>query len=151
VDGFVSLESFLDKYFKGNENEGMQASSHLPRPHTDADRARVLTKATLRAAELLGLNGAALARVIGLSPATVSRMDRGAYSIEPGTKQAELAALLVRLYRALDAVVGNSDADRRLWMQSPNRAIGKTPREAIETVDGLAFVVRYLDGARAVL
>jgi transcriptional regulator with XRE-family HTH domain len=114
-----------------------------------ADGARVLTKATLRAADLLGLTQGAVARIIGVSPATVSRMERGLYLIELGTKQAELAALLVRLYRSLDAIVGNSEADRRLWMGSQNEALGMPPRDAIETVDGLTFAVRYLDGARA--
>lgn len=121
-----------------------------PAASSTADAARVLTKATLRAAELLGLNQAALARVLGLSPATVSRMDRGGYLLEPGTKQFELAALLVRLYRSLDALVGNSEADRKLWMRGPNTAFGMPPAEAIETVDGLAYAVRYLDGARAI-
>lgn len=109
----------------------------------------MLTKATLRAADLLGLNQAAVARVIGVSPATVSRMERGLYTVELGTKQAELAALLVRLYRSLDAVIGNSDTNRRLWMDGHNEALGMAPRDAIETVDGLAFAVRYLDGVRA--
>ena len=115
-----------------------------------SEAARVLTKATLRAADLLGLNQAATARVIGVSAATVSRMERGAYLLEPGTKQAELAALLVRLYRSLDALVGNSDTNRKLWMDGHNKAFGMAPRSAIETVDGLAFAVRYLDNARAI-
>lgn len=121
-----------------------------PAVDLDAEGARVLTKAVLRAADLLGLNQAALARVIGVSPATVSRMERGGYLIELGTKQAELAALLVRLFRSLDAVVGNNDTNRKLWMSGHNKAFGMAPRDAIETVDGLAFAVRYLDGARAV-
>jgi transcriptional regulator with XRE-family HTH domain len=113
--------------------------------------AAVLTKATLRAAALLGLNNAALARVVGVSESTVSRLASGQRALEPGTKPAELAALLVRLYRSLDAMVGNSDRQRQLWMGSYNRAFNAVPKDAIESADGLSRVLRYLDGARAVV
>jgi transcriptional regulator with XRE-family HTH domain len=111
----------------------------------------VLTKATLRAAALLGLSNAALARVVGVSESTVSRLASGQRALEPGTKPAELAALLVRLYRSLDAMVGNSDRQRQLWMASYNRAFNAAPKDAIESADGLSRVLRYLDGARAVV
>lgn len=109
----------------------------------------VLTKATLRSAELLGLNNAAVARTVGVSESTVSRMAAGERFFEIGTKPAELATLLVRVYRSLDALVGNSDRHRKLWMSSFNRAFNQSPKAAIESVDGLTRVVRYLDGARA--
>jgi hypothetical protein len=44
------------------------------KPSTRLDDAVVLTKAVLRAADKLGVNGAALAPVLGVSEATVSRM-----------------------------------------------------------------------------
>ncbi|HYD77065.1 MbcA/ParS/Xre antitoxin family protein [Ramlibacter sp.] len=109
-----------------------------------------LTKATLRAAGLLGLSNAALARVVGLSESTVSRMASGARQLEIGTKPAELGALLVRVYRSLDALVGNSDQHRLAWMNSFNRAFNAAPRDAIQRVEGLVQVVRYLDTARAI-
>lgn len=121
-----------------------------PRPALDP-AAAVLTKATLRSAVLLGLSNAAVARVVGVSEATVSRMAAGERCFELGSKPAELAALLVRVYRSLDALVGNSERQRRLWMGSFNRAFNQAPRDAIETVDGLTRVVRYLDGARALV
>jgi len=111
----------------------------------------VLTKATLRAAALLGLNNAVLARVVGLSESQVSRMAKGEREFDVGTKPAELAALLVRVYRSLDALVGNSEPHRRLWMDSFNRAFNQAPRDAIQKVEGLARVASYLDGARAVI
>ena len=109
----------------------------------------VLTKATLRAAALLGLNNAALARVVGLSEAQVSRFASGQRALEIGSKPAELAALLVRVYRSLDALVGHDEASRLAWMNSPNRALQQTPRDAIERIEGLVRVAAYLDGARA--
>lgn len=133
------------------------AKSNVPRTLEAANpaalpaAAAVLTKATLRAAALLGLSNAALARVVGVSESTVSRLASGQRALEPGTKPAELAALLVRLYRSLDALVGNSDRQRQLWMASYNRAFNAIPMEAIESADGLSRVLRYLDGARAVV
>jgi len=114
-----------------------------------AARNAILTKATLRSADLLGLNRGTLASVIGVSEATVSRLSSGAKTLESGTKAAELAALLVRAYRSLDALVGNSDEHRRAWMQSFNRAINAAPKDAVLTAEGLVRVVTYLDGARA--
>lgn len=110
----------------------------------------VLTKAALRSADLLGLSNAILARVIGVSESQVSRMSAGQRQLEIGTKPAELATLLVRVYRSLDAMVGNSDQHRRLWMSSFNRAFNEVPKDAIQKVDGLVRVVSYLDGARAI-
>lgn len=112
--------------------------------------AAALTTATLRAAALLGLTNAGLAKVVGLSEATVSRMAGGARQLEIGTKPAELSAMLVRVYRSLDALVGNSEEHRLAWMNSFNRAFNAAPREAIQRVEGLAQVVRYLDAARAI-
>ncbi|HEY1229586.1 MAG TPA: antitoxin Xre-like helix-turn-helix domain-containing protein [Ramlibacter sp.] len=123
-----------------------RAAATLPDPGAAAT---VLTKATLRAAGLLGLTNAALARVVGVSESTVSRMAAGDRQLEIGSKPAELAALLVRVYRSLDALVGNSDSHRQRWMASFNQAFTAPPREAIESVEGLVRVVRYLDGARA--
>lgn len=113
--------------------------------------AAVLTKATLRAAAFLGLTNAALARVVGLSESQISRMAKGEKALEIGSKPAELATLLVRVYRSVDALVGNSDAQRKAWMRSFNRAFNEPPKDAILKVDGLVRVVNYLDGARALV
>ena len=129
----------------------MRASATSPTPAADTVTAAgaVLTKATLRSAGLLGLSNSVLARAVGLSEATISRMSSGAKEFEVGSKPAELAALVIRVYRSLDALVGNSDEHRRLWMTSFNRALNATPREAVQSAEGLVRVVTYLDGARA--
>ena len=109
----------------------------------------VLTQATLRSAGLLGLSNAALARAVGLSEASISRMASGAKMFDIGSKPAELAALVIRVYRSLDALVGNSEEHRRLWMTSYNRALNAIPRDAVQSAEGLVRVVTYLDAARA--
>ena len=103
------------------------------------------------AAGLLGLSRATLSRLLGVSEAGVSRLASGARLIDPEGKEGELALLLVRLYRSLDALVGN-DAEQRLrWLGSFNRGLNGKPVELIERAEGLAGVVAYLDGMRAPL
>ena len=115
------------------------------------DAGRVLSGAVLRTAGFLGLSRAVLARLLGVSEAGVSRLASGARLIDPESKEGELALLLVRLYRSLDALVGN-DAEQRLrWLGSFNRGLNGRPVELIERVEGLAGVVAYLDGMRAPL
>jgi hypothetical protein len=120
-------------------------------PQASADSGAVLAKASHRAAGLLGLNGAALARVIGVSEATVSRIGRGERGLAPDSKEGELALLLVRLYRSLDALVGNDEARRLAWMRSANSALNGIPAELILSAQGLVATVVYLDAMRAPL
>ena len=117
--------------------------------HTQPDPAAVLAKATARASELLGLTGVALARTIGLSEPTVSRILRGEKTIAPTSKEGELALLLVRVYRSLDALVGTDDGKRRAWMNTHNQALGGRPLQLVQRADGLVATLNYLDGMRA--
>ena len=126
-------------------------SSSAPAARGAPDPAAVLAKATARAAALLGLNGSALAGVIGASEATVSRILRGERTLAPASKSGELAALLVRLFRSLDALVGHDEARRLAWMRSPNEALHGVPAELIRSAQGLVGVVAYLDAMRALV
>lgn len=118
---------------------------------TAPDRGSVLTRAVLRAAERLGLSGRQLSEVVGVSEATVSRLKRGEARLEEGSKPFQLAALLVRAFRSLDAITGGDEAVARVWMSAPNAALGARPAERIATVQGLVDVVTYLDARRAPL
>jgi DNA-binding XRE family transcriptional regulator len=113
-----------------------------------AARGRTLGKAALRAAELLGLTQAELAPVLGVSRATVSRIASGDYVLAPEQKSWELAALFVRLFRALDALVGSNEAQARDWLNSDNAGLGGVPRKLLSRAEGLVRVVQYLDAAR---
>lgn len=122
-----------------------------PRVISAADQAAVLTKATLKAASHLGLTNKALATIIGLSEATVSRMRSGDYLLQKGQKPFELAVLFVRLYRSLDAIVGGDDAVAAHWLKNRNSALDAEPFALIQTVSGLMNVIQYLDARRAVV
>ncbi|MBM3526394.1 MAG: DUF2384 domain-containing protein [Alphaproteobacteria bacterium] len=124
--------------------------------HTDQfaqkhDAGAVLTKAAVRAAGRLGLSGRQLAEIVGVSEATVSRWKRGESLLEPGSKPFELAALLVRTFRSLDAITGGDEAVARRWLAAPNTALAARPIERMTQVQGLVDVTTYLDARRAPL
>src|ERR1700741_115729 len=98
------------------------------RARPTADTAAVLSRATVRAARLLGVAPTALAEVIGVSGATLSRLANGRRQLEPGSKPWQLAALFVRLFRSLDAIVGSDDDAARAWLPRGNQALGGGPR-----------------------
>jgi uncharacterized protein (DUF2384 family) len=111
----------------------------------------VVTKAVLRAADQLGVTARILAAVIGVSEATVSRMKRGEFGLEPGTKPFELAVLFVRLFRSLDAIAGGDDKVAASWLSHPNTVLDARPIEKLQTVSGLVDVIAYLDARRALV
>ena len=119
------------------------------RVRTAPDAAAVLSRATVRAARFLALPQAELADVIGVSAATLSRLANGQRQLEPGSKPWQLAALFVRLFRALDAIVGSDDAAAQAWLRSENSALGGVPLDLIRDPAGLVRTVDYLDAARA--
>ena len=108
----------------------------------------MLSRAVVRAAEQLGLRQTQLARVLGLSPATASRLSSGSWRLVPESKPWELAVAFVRLYRSLAAITGGKSQAMRDWLQSGNDALRAKPLERILTAEGLVSVLQYLDAAR---
>ena len=119
-----------------------------PRAAPDPDAA-IVTKAAVRAASRLGLANRALARVLGVSEATVSRMGAGTYLLKSGDKAYELALLFLRLFRSLDALSGGDEQVARAWLRNENLALGGVPAALIESLSGMITVVGYLDARRA--
>lgn len=112
---------------------------------------RVVTRAALRAAERLALTSAALAKVIGVSEPTLSRMRKGDYVLARGQKPYELALLFVRLYRSLDAIVDGDDDVAAAWLANDNTVLAAPPLSLIQSVAGLTTVIAYLDARRALV
>ena len=115
-----------------------------PRPHA----AGVLTRAVLRASEILGLAQKDLAGVLGVSAASLSRLYKGARLIDPRSKEGEIAVLILRVFRSLDALMGGSQEKSRKWLRAENVHLGGSPARLIETVPGLVHVLEYLDAMR---
>ena len=125
----------------------MQAKAQI----SPSKESAVITKATLRAAERLGLTAKMLARVIGVSEPTISRLKTGAAVLERGGKPFELSVLFVRLFRALDAMTGGDEAIARAWMVNPHLVFNDAPIHRIMSIAGLLDVIAYLDARRAIL
>ena len=102
----------------------------------------------VRAARLLAFTQRGLARTLGVSDATSSRLFAGHYQLSPErAKEWELALLLVRLFRSLDALWGH-EAAAHTWLTSNNLALAARPVDLLYSVEGLVRVVNYLDNAR---
>lgn len=117
----------------------------------ESDKAGVVTKAVLRAAEALGLSARRLAQIIGTSEPTISRMRNGNYILDADGKPFELSVLLIRAFRSLDAIAGGDAAVIRGWMVGENSALGGRPIDRIASIAGLVEVLAYLDARRAPL
>ena len=112
---------------------------------------RLIAKSVVRAAEKLEVSNRVLARIIGVSDASVSRMKKGDYPLEAGQKPFQLAVLFIRLYRSLDALTGGDDEVSAKWLSNPNTALNGAPIALIQSVSGLMNVINYLDARRAVV
>jgi hypothetical protein len=120
-------------------------------PESTPDESSFVTKATLRAAERLGIKNTVLAKVLGVSQPTISRMRRGNYKLDRGQKAFELAILLVRLYRSLDGIVAGDDNVAADWLKNNNTALDGIPLDLIQSVSGLMNVIAYIDSRRAIV
>lgn len=113
-----------------------------------AAAASTLTKALVRAAGLLRVRQTSIARILGVSGATVSRLFAGQYLLsQDRPKEWEFAVLFVRLYRSLDAILGHGDK-AHLWLTSDNLGLAARPVDLIESAEGLVRVLHYLDAHR---
>lgn len=148
----MPMRSFLGNFFV---SWFLQKGRAMPQMllETKAQHARgvVLTKAVIAAAERLGMTAKTLGEIIGVSEATVSRMKRGEFVLEEGSKPFELAALLVRVFRSLDAIVGGEERVARTWLVNANTALGGAPLDRMRSIAGLTDVIAYLDARRAIV
>lgn len=112
--------------------------------------AAVVSKAVIRATERLDISKTLIAKILGLSPPTISRLFQGTYLLEDTRKEWDFALLFIRMYRSLDSIVGN-DQTAQKWLLSPNTALLDKPINLITHTEGLVRVVQYLDASRGIL
>ena len=110
-----------------------------PKLKIDPDESGILAKATVRAADKLDVKGNVLAAMLGVSESSISRMRSGEF---------KLAALFLRMYRSLDAIVGGDDHVATQWLRNENSALRARPIEMIQSANGLVDVIHYLDSRR---
>jgi hypothetical protein len=123
-------------------------AASTPRKARKPERAAVLSKAVVRASEALELRQAQLGKLLGLSPATASRLNAGTWRVAEHSKPWELATAFVRIYRSLSAITGGDVESMRAWMHSRNTVLGGVPAERILQTEGLIHVLSYLDAER---
>jgi uncharacterized protein (DUF2384 family) len=137
-----------DVLFLQNRSCTMTAIAH---PATSKPQAAVvLSKAVARAAERLDISKSLLARVLGVSPPTITRLYSGTYLLDQNRKEWDFALLFVRVFRSLDSIVGNESTARK-WLNSDNLGLNAKPIELIRNTEGLVRVVQYLDASRGLV
>ncbi|MBS0358090.1 MAG: DUF2384 domain-containing protein [Proteobacteria bacterium] len=113
-----------------------------------AKKQLVLRKALLRAAEAYHVSRSELCAMLGMSEASASRLYAETRSIDPNSKEGELALLFLRLYRSLSALLGGNEEQARLWLRSDHEYFQMKPIELMQHVQGLVDVVNYCDAMR---
>ena len=119
--------------------------------NTHHQEENILTKAVSNLAKFYSLTGKDLSKIIGISESSASRISQGTKLISPHTKEGEMALLLLRIYRSLNAMVGNNHEKAKLWLNSQNKYFRNTPIEEMKTIPGLIGVLNYLDAMRGKL
>lgn len=123
-------------------------STALRLQDTRHNREFVLTKALISLASFYNIKGKELSQIIGISESSATRLFKGSKLISEQSKEGELALLLIRLYRSLNALVGNDPAKAQAWLNSSNRYFSNKPIHHIKRIEGLVDVVNYLDSMR---
>ncbi len=118
-------------------------------PVQKVEENRVLTAAVSRVASCWRLTNEQLGAILGLSPATASRLRSGDFELNRSNKAFELGQYLVRLFRSLDALTGSDDDASMSWLRSANLDLEGRPIDLIRSIRGLDAVANYVDDHRA--
>jgi len=111
----------------------------------------VLSKAFCNMAKFCSFTGKDIKQMTGISESSFTRLNHGERFISPTSKEGEIALLLLRIYRSLNAIVGNNHEKAKRWLNSQNQYFQKKPIEEMMTIPGLVSVVNYLDAMRGKL
>ena len=110
--------------------------------------AAVLSKAIIAVAKNLGLSQKELSEIIGSSQSEVSRLFGRKIFLSPNTKEGECALLLIRIYRSLDALLGEDERQCQEWFNNDNAHLGEKPIKMSKKIAGLVELITYLDAMR---
>ncbi|MDI9349835.1 MAG: MbcA/ParS/Xre antitoxin family protein [Candidatus Symbiobacter sp.] len=114
---------------------------------SDRDGDPIITKAALKAAELLGVSDPIFARILGLK--TISDLKNGNDVLMTDTTSFQEAVYFIRMFTALFDIVGGDQNVARSWLCNRNLALNGLPIEIIKTPTGLRDVISYLDSRRS--
>ncbi len=86
--------------------------------------------------------------MMGLTEPAIDLIASASRGIDPLSKEGELALLLVQLHRSLNRLVDSDALTRQQWLCSHNNALNGIPITLMESPEGLAAVLSYLDGMK---
>ena len=109
------------------------------------DPAKVLTVAALRAGAALQLSDDELAQVIGVEKHAIVHFKIGQEMISVNSGAGLRCQMLIRMFRALEHLVGGDQEMCRQWLRSHNETAGGDPAEVIANPDGLRQITEYLE------
>ncbi|MFA7281330.1 MAG: antitoxin Xre/MbcA/ParS toxin-binding domain-containing protein [Sterolibacterium sp.] len=125
-------------------------SSTAQQTLSTTEPAAVLSKAVTRAADRLDISRTLLAKILGVSASSVTRLYAGEYRLDQKRKEWEFGLLFVRVFRSLDSIVGEESTARK-WLSSNNLGLNGRPIDLIGNTEGLVRVVNYLDASRGLV
>lgn len=105
-----------------------------------------LTKAVLRAADLLGVTDE-LPEILGVDAELLAQARSGAAALQPESPAWAIGVRFAGVYRALLTLAGDS-AKARAWLDTPHSTLGAVPRELLRTEAGRERVFGYLDAVQ---
>ncbi len=108
----------------------------------------VLGKAIVNASKMLGLKQVEIAAALGMHRTTFSRLKNNP-SLDPTSKQGELALIVIRLSKDLFALTGGNERWIKKFMHTQNTMTGGVPVKQISSISGLMTVLRFVDGIQA--
>ena len=97
----------------------------------------------------MDIDPAGLAKVLGLSKAGAARLRDGTFELAPVGAPFVCAVLLVRVFTALDTLMGGDEQAARSWLRAHNNALRDTPLELMQAPSGLAKVSQHLEARLA--
>tara|TARA_R110002111_G_scaffold120260_2_gene183326 strand:+ start:1417 stop:1788 length:372 start_codon:yes stop_codon:yes gene_type:complete len=118
--------------------------------HASPTQQAVLAKALLSASDQLGLKQAELASVLGVHRTAISRLKQK-QSLDPSSKQGEIALFVIRIARALFALTGGDAEWIKHFMRTHNTVTGAVPAKQITSIQGLMTVAQFVDAIRGKL
>ena len=105
---------------------------------------KVLTKASWKAAELLGLKPEQFVRILHLECLDMN-LSEATLMFDPNSKQGEIALILIRIYKALYHLNGGDIKWMHHFLNSPNLLTGGIPIEQLESMSGLLSVLNTVE------
>jgi len=103
-----------------------------------------LTPAVLQAADILGLYGAELARILNVLCSDISLMSNGKKLLESGSEAWDRGVRFLEFYELLGKKLGHNEAAMCHWLRTEHKQLQRTPLLEMVDHNGLKNVMNCL-------